>query len=683
MKERTKTIATAALAVLLVLGMPVLAAHLTNTVEVGGSIEVAAPSGPSVTINTSGGPAGTAAEVDMRNLFPDANTVEVITENGNITFTSTGDTTAEYNYWNLGGTTLNVTNISASTADLTIDTEHKTPVTVGGDITYIEYKNASDVAVDDNTRDFAYGGPSGTSKVTLEGVPASTQIGAVDRDTNTILDVATSTSTGRITFSSLTNSDHNVELVTSNGAPSFSNPSPTGDLTSEPTTLSVDVSDPDFPEGDNVTVEISFEGSVVHTETITSNQTVTTSVPSAGTKGGSHSWSVEATDAYSQTSTDSYTYNVPDKLYIFNETAPHDLINGTNVSVTATITGSNETVFERTITDGKINFTGLPADETYIITLDAENFYVREVYVQSIYDQQAVFLLNKSVPSVQNSLSVSDRTGKYSDNPTIVVDRVINTSNISQLPDNGYQWVAIGGDRLGASGFYVIDLQKDSRYRFRVINQQGDTRVLGEYTAKSSGSIDLEIGSIQYDLTGEDNAYEWNSYIENETTGGSLTYAYNDPSNLTENVTLTIRYRENDTVLVTETFTNGPYGEIVYTEPLTQNQYENHSYVVSWSAGRDGEVITGQTYVGSRQGITLPLDTVWMQVGYAALILVFAFLVGAGVNAAAASLVVISFAGFGWYIKIVPPELGAGAIILGLMIAVIQHMLSTKTPQVR
>lgn len=674
MQERTKTIATAALAAILVLGVPVLAAHITNTVDVSGGVTVQSPDGMAVTIN------GTT-KVNMTDMFPATDTVALTTEAGNATISAPGRANATIHKDQITGTWTNVTSIDASTADITIDPEDKTPVTVGGNIRTIDFTNASNVGVDDNQLDFAYSGPSGTSNVTLEGVPASTQIGAVDRDTATILDVATSTSSGSITYTSLTNSEHNVELVTSKGSPSFSNVSPTGDLTSEPTELSVDVSDPDFPQGDNVTVEISYEGSVVHTETITSNQTVTTSVPDAGTKGGSHTWSVEATDAYGQTSTDSYTYNVPDKLYIFNETAPHDLINGTNVSVTATITGSNQTVFQRTITDGVINFTGLPADETYIITLETDDYFVREVYVRSIYDQQAVFLLNKSQASVQNTLSVTDRTGRYSDNPTVVVDRVINTSNISQLPDNGYQWVAIGGDRLGASGFYVIDLQKDARYRFRVINQQGDTRTLGEYTAKSSGSIDLDIGSIEYDLTPEDAEYQWSSYIENESTGGSLTYAYNDPSNLTDNVTLTIRYRENDTILVHQEFTNGPYGEIVYTEPLTQDQYDNHSYIVSWSAGRDGGVITGRTYVGSRQGINLPLSRIWMQVGYAALILVFAFLVGAGVNAAAASLVVMGFAGFGWYIEIVPPELGAGAIILGLMVSGIQHMLAANTPQ--
>jgi hypothetical protein len=292
-----------------------------------------------------------------------------------------------------------------------------------------------------------------------------------------------------------------------------------------------------------------------------------------------------------------------------------------------------------------------------------------------------VYLLNKTIASTTNTVTLSDRTGKFSDNPVLQTQRVINTSNVTNISDDGYQWVTIGGDRLGADEQFVAHFEQTERYRFVVRNSQGDTRVLGEYTAELDGPIDLEIGSIAYELGNESAGYEWSASIENETTGGAITFAYNDNQNITDSLNLVIKNRDTGTVIANERFTNGPYGEIVYVESISQNQYDNESFVVEWDADRGDETITAKQVVGSRQGIDLPIDKVWKNVIYAAITLLLAFLVGAGISPGAGAITVASWSGVAWYIELVPAELGAGVVILAFAIGAWTTM-QEQTPEV-
>jgi len=242
--------------------------------------------------------------------------------------------------------------------------------------------------------------------------------------------------------------------------------------------------------------------------------------------------------------------------------------------------------------------------------------------------------------------------------------------------------VTVGGDRLGAGGFYRIDLQQDARYRFRVINQQGDTRVLGEYTAKSAGVVNLEIGSVSYSLGEGTDTWQWNADLENVSGAGyQATFAYTDYQNLTENVTVELKTRENGTVLASQTFTNGPYGEVVFTHSLNESVVENNTLVVEWSAGRDGEVLTGKRLLGGSRLLNLPLDEIWQTVGFGALTLLLAFLVGAGVGVAPALVTIAASSAFGVYIGVAPPELGFGATLLVMLLGGIYMVRTPDGPQ--
>jgi len=108
----------------------------------------------------------------------------------------------------------------------------------------------------------------------------------------------------------------------------------------------------------------------------------------------------------------------------------------------------------------------------------------------------------------------------------------------------------------------------------------------------------------------------------------------------------------------------------VYVESISTDQYNNESFVVEFESDRDGEILNGQTVVGGQRILDFPLDAQWLNIIFALVALVLAFVVGAGIHPAAGAITVSGWAGVAWFIGMVPSGLGAGAIILGMAISV-------------
>jgi len=198
----------------------VLAATLTAPVSDG--VTLGAPDGMNATLDGS-------ADLYLEDFTDGSDTVNITTaNNGEIKFTSAGPAWATVGVSNITGTYTNITNIDATNTDITINPFDKAQITVGKQIDHVAFRSTTDV--DDATVDFTYGGSSGESKVTLNTVPVSTQIAAVDASTNDILDIATSDGSGSITFDNLDNSDHAVLLQTNQGGPTLSNLQDDGSL---------------------------------------------------------------------------------------------------------------------------------------------------------------------------------------------------------------------------------------------------------------------------------------------------------------------------------------------------------------------------------------------------------------------------------------------------------------------
>jgi len=291
-------------------------------------------------------------------------------------------------------------------------------------------------------------------------------------------------------------------------------------------------------------------------------------------------------------------------VYIRNESEPHALVN-TTAAVEVTIAGSSETVSKRSVTNGIINMTGLDPGEGYVVQVNAEGYHQRSVYLDGIYSQASVFVLNESVVSVENTFVIVDNTGQYSDRPKLVVEKIINRSLYDASAD-GYEWTTITGDRLGATQSMIVDLEQDARYRLKVINTDGDGRSLGEYVASSGGVRELTIGSITWPQP-DGSRYVVDAYAENVSGTTYLKFVYSDVANNTTSLTLRVHEQGNaSNEIYSATETNlGNYTDSVALPA-------NGTWVANYSVSRGGEIYQGVIPVGKPGSIALPIEEKWL-----------------------------------------------------------------------
>jgi len=271
--------------------------------------------------------------------------------------------------------------------------------------------------------------------------------------------------------------------------PTGSNISP-GDgtkLTGQTTTFTVDVADPDFAtgQGDSVTATLYVDGTAVGSETVTQNQTATVEHSVAG--GGDHSFYWVLTDEYGESSTTATrTVSAPSQLSIYNESNSSELLNQTTFDVTLYFDNGTgpAIVEERTVSDGTVNLTGLPAGEDFVVSVEGDGWVNRRIVVPSIYDTQRVYMLNSSVDTTPVVFKLEDFTGTFPQDETVLlVERGVNGT---------YQTVL--GDEFGATGQFPATLATGVRHRLVLLNTEtGERRVAGTYTPLAGGEQTITV----------------------------------------------------------------------------------------------------------------------------------------------------------------------------------------------
>jgi hypothetical protein len=377
--------------------------------------------------------------------------------------------------------------------------------------------------------------------------------------------------------------------------------SPTGDLQQADQTLSLNVSDADFGLAQGDSVNVTFEAkapnessfSTVGSETLTANSTANTSL--TADIGGTWEWRATATDSYGErVSSQTFTFSAPATLEIRNETEPNELIDSTNASATVTFFGT-DTVVSRDVNNGTADLSGLPADEEFVAVIDADGYFSRRIVIPSIYQQETAYLLAENETAANVVFQLDDSTGNFDpEETTLFVEKAITRNNQTE-------YRVIAADEFGASGEFAVDLLDDTRYRLRVMNQQGDQRVLGSYTTSGDALATVPIGDV---AIGED--YDGGAAVQtNLVKSGGYQYVkvtYVDSANATDELELGVEL-ENGTVVrpnTTETI-----GGDVYSETINVSQYpDDTTYRVYYSADRDGETLSG---TDTLNGVSAPL----------------------------------------------------------------------------
>lgn len=587
LRRRTK-IALVVLGILLAVSAPFVVGAITDlyTVTTGATYE--AEDGPTVELAED-------LDTDRQQPFPDGNTVDVRPA---ARFESDGPTQVRVDQF--GGEWTHLSELDVEQHDLQVDRGDQT-VVLGGDLTEFQFREAT---VDNGERDFSYSVESGgTATVDVHDLDEDTPIKAVDQDTGEILDFAVTDASGVVSLE-LPNADHDVELQSSDGAPILSDPSPSdGETISDvDTDLSVDVEDPDGMDSE---VNVSLDGEQIHSETVSDNDTVSTDVNDLD--AGMHEWTVEATDEFGQTTEDTYTFGVPDTLKLYNESDPDTLVDD-NITVEVQFISDDEVV-TRTTTDGEIDLTGLPVDQPLVVVAEAEGYETRQIILDSLVEQQEMFLLPEDSSNVTVLFDLQDNTGDFdSDSTRLIIKKPINKdgSTTNQI---------VASDTFGVSG-YSVPLEEGARYQLTLQNEDGDERVLGHHTADASETIPLSVGQLEWDIgdtIGENNRLTWEAkYIEDDDENELIRFQLQDLADDTSNVEVIIHEQGDESNVIYDETHRGSFGNLTVTQPLNEDQ-ANESWSVTWTADRDGEEIGTSTIVGEgRYPVGLPVGDNWL-----------------------------------------------------------------------
>lgn len=432
------------------------------------------------------------------------------------------------------------------------------------------------------------------------------------------------------------------------------NPADGSTLTKSDVTLTLGVEDQDFAtsQGDEVTAtfkvkepgETSFKDE--GTDTLTSNGTA--QLDFNAIDGGTYEWKVAATDDYGGSSTSStFTFTTPANITFRNESNASQIITGANVTVTFyNEDGTTIVTKEDTDDDGNISLNGLPTGEEMVLEVQADGWHRRTVYLESIFEQGDVYLLNKTAFSDPPVITFDyeDRTGQFpGSESTVRVQRAVDKNS-----NNSSVWRTVAADFVNSAGEFTWRGETDVRYRVVVENGQDDQRILQHYTPLADATEPLIIGQISWDAA-EGQARFFDAQLDSDAE--EIDFRYQDPTDNTTEVRVRVVELHNESnEIYDQNFTGGPYGNLTGVVALTTNQSEE-SWVVKFDAETDGDgPISGQTTVGSAT-TPLPVDG-WLLGTFG---LVFVTFVGSlygprttTLGAWAMLLVAGAFMGFGW-----------------------------------
>jgi hypothetical protein len=328
---------------------------------------------------------------------------------------------------------------------------------------------------------------------------------------------------------------------------------------------------------------------------------------------------------------------------------------------------TDDAVFERQASNGKINMTGLPVSETFFVEVNPtdENFTARTILIDSIYTQQSAYVLNTSaVDTVENRFRLNDPTGNYDSESVLFIQRPINVSGNTQ-----YQTIV--SDRFGVEGV-TSTLQQGVRYQLRVSSETAEQDI-GPFRADVSETVTVEPGTPTIPLSNSSVfGPAYNVRLDNDT----LSYRYADPEENTDILTVYIYERGNKSnqLAPNQTYTN--LGNASALVGLSGDEIDTE-WVVLFDVKRGSDSYQITTVVGNQKSLGPPIDSNWTLMIGIGVLLLFAgtfSVLNAGVGAVLVSLI----GGLLWYLGFLGAATSGIAVAAALLISVFGHMLSSS-----
>ncbi|KDE56680.1 hypothetical protein EL22_25255 [Halostagnicola sp. A56] len=298
--------------------------------------------------------------------------------------------------------------------------------------------------------------------------------------------------------------------------------------------------------------------------------------------------------------------NAPDELEIRDEQTEEliESADGEEVEVRFFPEGDSEQVETRTTTNGVVDFSGLPTDEEFVITVSTEGYETRSIYIDSILYQQTVYLLSTDADSSLITFSLNDRTDAFPDSDTrLVVQKPIGEENT--------EYRNIAGEYFGADGEQSDTLENGERYRLSVENRDGQSRSLGAFTPVTDDIITLETGQVDIGPPG-DSGYVFDASTQGEDDAQEIQVSYRDEDDLTDRVDYRIVEQYNESNVLQDWVSEIDVNEFQDTIPL-EGDDASTNWVIQYEINRDGETISDSIPVGGIGSFNWPLNPKWLQ----------------------------------------------------------------------
>jgi len=169
----------------------------------GGEVQLGSDTGPDAIVTCG-------CEVDTSDWTADPQTIVLNTSAGNASVSSpVADTLVKLD--NIEGSWTNLSAIETNGSTLTVNPGDKSRVEIEGGLEALNYRRDGEMTLDDGEVDFVYSASSSGS-LSVGGLPADTDVAAIDDQSETILSSTTTDAQGRATFSGLDSGDHDIRI---------------------------------------------------------------------------------------------------------------------------------------------------------------------------------------------------------------------------------------------------------------------------------------------------------------------------------------------------------------------------------------------------------------------------------------------------------------------------------------
>lgn len=393
-----------------------------------------------------------------------------------------------------------------------------------------------------------------------------------------------------------------------------------GALISEgPVDIEVEVADANLGSGDSVDVTF-FDGegdTIGSTQTLTSNGTA--SVTYGSLVGGENQWSATVSDSFgNQLNTSTFSFQIPDELTLRDVSDPTNIIDEAGVDATVRFyEEGDDDVYPRSPTNGVIDMQGLPVNQPFVVGVrDDSNTYIsRLTLIDTIFEQQSVYLINSTLDTAIIQFTIEDRTGQFAGSGTkLQIRRAIDTTT---SPADQEEYVIVAGDVVGAQLQFETELEQDVRYRVRIENEQGETRQLGAFTARVDQVIGLTISGIDVGVDiPEDEPVIETSLDESNPNTTTAQFAYVDLAQETTSLQLEVLQAGNTSNVLDTAEISGPPNikTFQHTTTLTGDEAE-YKLLYDVEYVRNGQTFEVRKAYGLNQyPIGLPLSGPWKSI---------------------------------------------------------------------